>query len=443
MLKKQMAEFLLNEHDSIIYVTGKEDYRLEFMNAKAKEFFDLDKEDTSYLGQTCYNLFFGCDAPCEFCTRPILNHDDFYRYETYNDKLKEHFYHRTKFITIEGKEYYFKITDVYTDRIKRQLETEHQLDTQNTLLRCIRTLTEEPTTKAAITSLLQIVAEYYKADRAYLFEIDHELQEASNTYEWVRADVSAEIDNMQRLPLSIFSHWIEIFEKQQKFYLSKLEEQEHLDSKTYALLQKQNVQSLMAVPLINKGTITGFIGVDNPRQNYNDFMLLSSVTHFILNDLEKRSVTERLKNLSFTDSLTGLYNRNRYNHTITKLLQNPPSTLGIIYLDLNGLKQVNDLEGHGAGDKLLQQTSQILLSLFRDDVYRIGGDEFVIILPCIPNDVFHARIRKLRQKFQEANILISLGSCWRDQDVNIAQQVKIADTHMYQEKEIYYKESCN
>ncbi len=440
MLAKQMAEFLLNEHDSIIYVTGKEDYRLEFMNAKAKEFFGLDKDDTSYLGQTCYNLFFGCDTPCEFCTRPILNHDDFYRYETYNDKLKEHFYHRTKFITIEGKEYYFKITDVYTDRIQRQLETEHQLETQNTLLRCIRTLTEEPTTKAAITSLLQIVAEYYKADRAYLFEIDHELQEASNTYEWVRADVSAEIDNMQRLPLSIFSHWIEIFKKQQKFYLSKLEEQEHLDSETYALLQNQNIQSLMAVPLIAKGTITGFIGVDNPRQNYNDFMLLSSVTHFILNDLEKRSVTEQLKNLSFTDSLTGLYNRNRYNHMVSGLLQNPPSVLGIIYLDLNGLKKVNDQGGHSAGDNLLRRTAQILLSLFRDDTYRIGGDEFVVLLPRIPKFVFDMRIEKLRQKFQEADILISLGSCWRDHNVNILQQVKEADRLMYEEKKEYYRQ---
>lgn len=439
MLAKQMAEFLLNEHDSIIYVTGKEDYRLEYMNIKAKEFFDFDKNDTSYQGQTCYKLFFGYDAPCEFCTRPILNHDDFYRYETYNDRVQEHFYHRAKYITIEDKEYYFKITDVYTDRIKRQLEMEHQLETQNTLLRCIRTLTEEPTTQAAITSLLQLVAEYYKADRAYLFEINHEMQEATNTYEWARTGVSPELENLQQIPLSVISHWIEIFEEQQKFYLSKLEEQEHPDSETYAILQSQNVQSLMAVPLIDKDIITGFIGVDNPRQNYDDFTLLSSVTHFILNDLEKRNVTEKLKNLSFLDTLTGLYNRNRYNHMVTELLQEPPSSLGVIYLDLNGLKKVNDQEGHSAGDHLLRHTSQILLSLFRDDVYRIGGDEFVILLPHIPKPVFDTRIEKLRQRFDEAGILISLGSCWRDCDVNITQQVKIADNRMYQEKEEYYK----
>ena len=410
------------------------------MNAKAKEFFGLDKDDTSYLGQTCYHLFFGSDTPCEFCTRPILNHDDFYRYETYNDKLKEHFYHRTKFITIEDQEYYFKITDVYTDRFRRQLEIEHQLETQNTLLLCIRTLTEEPTTKAAITSLLQIVAEYYKADRAYLFEIDHALQEASNTYEWVRTGVTSEIGNLQNVPLSVIAHWIEIFEKQRKFYLSKLEEQEHPDSETYALLQEQNVQSLMAVPLVANNIITGFIGVDNPRKNYDDFTLLSSVTHFILNDLEKRSVTEKLKNLSFTDSLTGLYNRNRYNHMVSELLQNPPAILGIIYLDLNGLKKVNDRGGHSAGDNLLRHTAQILLSLFRDDAYRIGGDEFVILLPRIPKFVFDMRIEKLRQKFQEADILISLGSCWRNQDVNILQQVKEADQLMYEEKEEYYRQ---
>lgn len=439
MLAKQMAEFLLNEHDSIIYVTGKEDYRLEYMNIKAKEFFGFDKNDISYQGKKCYELFFNCDAPCEFCTRPILNHDDFYRYETYNDRLQDHFYHRAKYITIEDKEYYFKITDVYTDRIKRQLEIEHQLKTQNTLLRCIRTLTEEPTTHAAITSLLQNVAEYYKADRAYLFEINHNTQEASNTYEWVKTGVSPEIENLQKVPLSVISHWIEIFENHQKFYLSKLEEQEHPDSEAYAILQSQNVQSLMAVPLLEKEMITGFIGVDNPRQNYNDFTLLSSVTHFILNDLEKRSVTEKLKNLSFIDTLTGLYNRNRYNHLVTELLQEAPAILGIIYLDLNGLKRINDRSGHNAGDNLLRLTSEILLSLFRDDVYRIGGDEFVIVLPHIPKPVFDTRIEKLRQKMKEVDIQISLGACWRDSDVNIVQQVKVADKRMYQEKEAYYK----
>lgn len=441
MLKKQMAEFLLNEHDSIIYVTEKQGYGLEYMNAKAKEFFGLPMDDLSYQDKKCYELFFNRKSPCATCVRPILNHDDFYRYDTYNEKLQEHFYHRVKFIKIEEEDYFFKITDIYTDKVKRQLEIEHQLETQRTLIRCIHTLTEEANVLEAISSLLQIVAEYYKGDRAYLFEINWETQSFSNTYEWVKENVSKEIDNMQYVPLSLISHWIASFEKEKQFYLSRLEE-ETPDSATYALLQLQNVQSLMAVPLIQNHVITGFIGVDNPRQNYEDFTLLSSVTHFILNDLEKRNVTEKLRDLSFIDSLTGLYNRNRYNHSVDLLRKSPPPALGILYLDLNGLKELNDRKGHNVGDSVLCQTSQVLLSLFRDDSYRIGGDEFVIILPNIPKKSFEDRVQQLHQRFAEKGIEISIGTSWCQDNVDICKQIKLADQRMYEEKEKFYKEKA-
>ena len=441
MLWKPIAEFLINEHDSIVYVAGIDDYELKYMNAKAKELFGIAEDDTSYLGKKCHKVFFDKDTPCEFCKNPILNNHSFCRWDSYNDVFKEHFYHRSKLISIEGEDYHFEIADIYTDRVKRQLETEHQLETQKTLIRCIHTLAADLNVHSAITSLLEIVTEYHKGDRAYLFEIDWDLHETSNTYEWAIEGVSRERDNLQHIPLNVIPHWIQLFQEQGAFYISNLEEHEHPDSEAYSILQTQNIESLIAVPLIRDNVITGFIGVDNRRKNYDDFTLLTSITYFMQNDLEKRRVTEKLKNLSYKDCLTGMFNRHMYNQTTEDLKDTPLSTLGIIYLDLNGLKGINDSKGHEAGDELLRKTASIIRSLFRDDTYRIGGDEFVIILPGIPEKVFHDRIVKLRDKFGENQVQVSIGSCWRDQNINIIEQVRIADEAMYKEKEEYYLES--
>ena len=148
-----------------------------------------------------------------------------------------------------------------------------------------------------------------------------------------------------------------------------------MDAKTIKILEVQGIHSLIAVPLMEKGEITGFLGIDNPRRNYDDFTLLMSVTYFLQNDLEKRKVYGKLERLSYKDSLTGLNNRNKYSQIIAELSDNPVDVLGIIYMDLNGLKKINDQEGHDSGDLLLKRTGKILFDIFDLDAYRIGGDE--------------------------------------------------------------------
>lgn len=440
MLWKQLAEFLINEHDSIVYVADKDDYKLKYMNTKAKELFGIAADDTSYIDQRCHKLFFGLDTPCEFCKNPILNYDSFCRWDSYNNVFNEHFYHRSKLITIEEKDYHFEIADIYTDRVKQQLEIEHQLATQKTLIQCIHTLAAGIDVHSAINSLLEIVTEYYGSDRTYLFEIDWDVLETSNTYEWTSEGVTKEIDNLQHVPLKVIDHWLHIFNEKGAFYISNLDENEDPDSEAYEILQRQNIQTLIAAPIFRNDKITGFIGVDNPRVNYHDFTLLSSVTYFIQNDLEKRRVTEKLKNLSYKDCLTGMFNRHMYNQTTEELKSTELTSLGIIYLDINGLKEVNDTLGHEAGDKLIKKTASIIKPLFRDDTYRIGGDEFVVILPGIPERVFDERIVKLHDKFKENDVAVSIGTSWRDKDINIIEQVRIADSDMYKEKEEYYRQ---
>lgn len=83
--------------------------------------------------------------------------------------------------------------------------------------------------------------------------------------------------------------------------------------------------------------------------------------------------------MSYHDNSTTFYNRNRYIKDTQKLF-NMDTSLGIIYLDVNGLKDVNDQFGHEVGDALLVECARRMKMVFKKaDFYRIGGDEFIII----------------------------------------------------------------
>ncbi|CEK38291.1 sensor domain-containing diguanylate cyclase [Paraclostridium sordellii] len=118
-------------------------------------------------------------------------------------------------------------------------------------------------------------------------------------------------------------------------------------------------------PLINeKGEAWGIVGVAR--------------------DMTKRKELEdMLTQMSYTDKLTGLYNRAYFEEQINKLDDNEYYPLTLIMGDLNGLKVVNDNLGHLEGDKLLVEIAKVLKGSCRkeDLVFRWGGDEFIILLP--------------------------------------------------------------
>lgn len=97
---------------------------------------------------------------------------------------------------------------------------------------------------------------------------------------------------------------------------------------------------------------------------------------------ERRRLEDHLLYLSTHDALTGLANRGAFDEVLLRVEERGPWPVGIIMVDLDGLKLVNDHQGHAAGDALLRRTAKVLKATFRtgDCVARIGGDEFAMLL---------------------------------------------------------------
>lgn len=326
------------------------------------------------------------------------------------------------------------------ERLARSKEkTEEKFEIATTLNQCVAELSSSQEINLAIYKLLGIINHYFQADRTYVFEYNHQKEIVINTHEYVRDQVTEQKDNLQEVPVSIIAEWMDQFQKEQIYYLPDVEQRK--DAAFYEALKVQDVYRLIAAPLVQKQEIIGFLGVDNPRSHYEDATLLSSIQFFVTNSLERKKTQDYLKKLSYHDSLTGIFNRNKYIEVLDGLQKTTIQKMGAAYMDLNGLKRVNDNQGHEVGDQLICRAAYAAEGIFQEQVYRIGGDEFVILCPRMDRELFEAKIKKLRMEMERVQVSVSIGSIWKEETENPEEMLKEADALMYQEKEAYHRRS--
>ena len=158
---------------------------------------------------------------------------------------------------------------------------------------------------------------------------------------------------------------------------------------------------------------------------------------------ERKGMEENLIYMSTHDVLTDLYNRTFFEVEMARLERGRAFPVSIVMVDVDGLKEVNDTEGHRAGDDLLKRTARVLREAFRkeDIVARIGGDEFAVILPGTDAAVTGESIKRVRRSLAVHNgdyptspLSLSIGSATGEKGALLAGIQGTADKLMYQEK---------
>jgi diguanylate cyclase (GGDEF)-like protein/PAS domain S-box-containing protein len=154
---------------------------------------------------------------------------------------------------------------------------------------------------------------------------------------------------------------------------------------TYAIATKRSLHKDAAGNLFLVGVIR-----DITQRKRMEEELRQAAAELVRSNTELKEAEDRLRRMAYHDTLTGLPNRELLYERLNQSLdwaQTQNQLVALLFLDLDGFKQINDTYGHDMGNQLLKSVAQRLLGCLRssDTVARLGGDEFVVLLPSIPS----------------------------------------------------------
>ncbi len=435
---KKIWEFYENLNE-FVYVSDMDTYELIYMNRKMLEvygFYSLEE----ISGKKCYEVLQNCSKPCAICTNHELSPGNFKEWGYYHPILGRH----------------LVLKDTMIEDNKRRIRIELALDAETPEWRGIvldsyknmeklvneglRIALQAATPNRTIMVILEYLGKALNAERTYIFE-KNESGGDDNSYEWVANGVTPEKENLQNLPPEICANWYRRFNENKKILIENLEDIREDDPLQYEILKRQNIHSLVVVPLYNDKDVIGFYGVDNPPVGFLEYAsdMLQIMGYFISSSMKRRNLVKMLRYMSYSDQLTKLGNRYAMNEHIDNIPDG--ESVGVVFCDLTGLKWINDTMGHKAGDELILRACESLRRVFTGyELFRIGGDEFLILCPGIEEKVLKEKVEALKKDTQQNSVNMAAGAVWqKDGKKNIDRLLSESEKLMYEDKSAYYK----
>jgi diguanylate cyclase (GGDEF)-like protein len=295
----------------------------------------------------------------------------------------------------------------------------------------------------SIVRLIEYAGTIMKSERIYIFEQVSEHQ-FDCTYEWGTTETGLPkkvFENLSDEQADICLKWLQ----KKESVIVKEEDVRERNPGLYHYLKQNQISSFVMIPLREHGQIIGFYGMDNPAKEYleENSSVFEAIGYFIVSILEKRMLAKKLEYLTFYDQMTGCGNR----YAMEDYTKNIPkdSSIGLVSGDVTGLKMINDLRGHQAGDQLLIRSAECLKRAFEEySVFRVGGDEFLVLCEGISKTELKIRVEKLKEDMKENSVVMAIGTVWHSSnEKNLDKLLKEADGRMYIDKVRRYANQFN
>ncbi len=216
----------------------------------------------------------------------------------------------------------------------------------------------------------------------------------------------------------------------------------------YDSLRKADVNTIALFPLKSRNDHLGYMwaGYFDAERSAQVKEILELTTFVLSLEISNYLMMNRLKELSSVDKLTGVMNRNEMNNYVDWLSALPKGnrkTAGVLFADLNGLKAINDTQGHEAGDVLLRNAAAALREVFDvRNVFRAGGDEFVVIMTDVSQKQIEDKVRELHLAASRyPDVSFAVGYSYETDCREVRRGLAQADERMYEDKKQHYSDA--
>lgn len=425
------------ELNEIVYVCDLETHDLIYMNQYAKKLFSIVSPE-DYVGKKCYVLLQGLQDICPFCSNENLEEGKFFEWSYRNPILKRSFLLKDTLIEWQGRKCRMEIAVNSGEEFSSINGLSHLESLINDCLFQTH-FTADP--NETLNMMVGYLGEKLNCNRVDIYEIKDKTW-LYHTYSWNKSREHAikspfKIDDSMNI-----DDWYKTLQQNGPIVLTDDHELKKQVPKIYDYFVSEKNTITLVIPLLYKETIKGFFCLEHlkkdPFENVKEIGKMSS--YFITSVLERRDLVEYLKFLGYHDQLTNALNRYALNEYIAS--NDFDQNIGMVYCDIIGLKNVNDMLGHSGGDRLIIQTYEALASVFSpDQVYRIGGDEFLVVCGGVEESEFELKLELLKREVTSRNCDLSIGSVWEKagkKDFRLL--LKKADESMYKEKKNFYSQ---
>jgi diguanylate cyclase (GGDEF)-like protein len=315
--------------------------------------------------------------------------------------------------------------------------------TDNFIINCTKFLHSDLPYQDRVQGVLERVGKASGARRVFILEAIDE-DHFHETFEWCNEGVKSVIDQYQDMNKDNMIAWQDVFADTDSIIVEDIEKLRGEHPQAYRELKQVVEKNFIEIHMKDGDQILGYFGIADYTTSsaMNLSLMAESVSYFLSSEMIRRKLMEELRKTSIRDILCDVLNRNAMEQALLRL-NGRHTSVGVLFADANGLKEVNDTQGHEAGDQFLKRISEILVQEFSPQaVYRAGGDEFVAIMSGIEEIVFHAKVNAVRQVFEESEgISVATGYAWSPDSMDVEKIMREADKAMYEDKAEYYKKN--
>lgn len=351
--------------------------------------------------------------------------------------------------TVEGaKTCYCLYLITYSKEVETDSMSQKSTEVANAVMDISIRLHETHDFYQAMADTVLAIKKFCGAEKCSIYTMDKNSRECcfinqDGLQDQYLEDFAAE---MGRTPYEVAEIWEEDLALSDCLLLEDLNVIAERDPAWYQSLVSHEIKNLILYAIRYNQTMVGYIWAANydtaKMEQIKETLELS--TFVIAAVISNHQLLSRLEEKSAIDALTQVGNRNAMNDRVDQFLSGQeklPEIMGVAFADLNGLKTVNDQAGHDAGDKLLGRAAALLKIAFADDeIYRAGGDEFVIFCPNVSEEDLNRRVSQLKGLAENtSDVSFAIGTVYCIGEYDICRAMQIADEKMYKDKEEYYR----
>ena len=426
---------ILDQMGEIIYVSDQTTDELLYLNQTGIQRFGAPAPGTK-----CYTHLCGRASPCHFCAQGRSSSQKqrqawLRERPDLGNVLLSH-----TLIEYEGRPCRLgTVTDV-DSYIAELSAAKSDLTAAKMLISCMEQMVSGGDAKC----VMDTVRAYYDADRAYALRFAADRRTASIIHEVCREDVVSQQELMQDIPVELLKPMLSALQPSNQRTVCVIADVDALRDDparraVYDWLHPQGVRSLIAVPVYHGSELHGFLCAENLRQNVDAPELLEKIAYMAAGELHRRELMEELRQKVYFDPSTMCYNRIAYDEALDRLC-GTEIPVGVGCLNLNGLRRINESLGYRYGDRIVYKACAMLKSCFGyKNVYRISGDEYMVLWPNVSYEDFTAACERLQNELRTEKDFASFGNAWGIKE-KVSGIISEAETSMRTLKNRYYAE---